>query len=388
MEDKRKGSSVYDLYEQSLLEELLSKVGMRVFVENYFELKRGCADLGGFSKASARNRLSAANTLFREGYHLAALQKVAQSKTLSRTLVLAAESLYALESGTLQGGCKMYAFPIGVMLDSFRTDTMTAIRKAAGLGAVGIQMYSTTGENAPENMTVSRRREIMTAMHDNGLVFSALCGDLGFGFTDPERNPERIEKSKRILELAKELGTDVVTTHIGVIPKDPRHDRYKIMQEACHTLAEYADSMQAHFAIETGPETADVLCAFLDSLNSCGVAVNLDPANFVMVTGDDPVQAVYTLRKYIVHTHAKDGIKLFDKDPEMIYHQVEDALAHLGKAYREEPLGKGTVDFPNYLKALDEIGYRGFLTVEREVGDDPEKDIGDAVSFLRGLIGA
>ena len=281
----------------------------------------------------------------------------------------------------------MYPFPIGAMLDSFRTDTFTAIRKAAAIGAVGLQMYSTTGENSPENMTASRKHEVMATMRDNGLVFSALCGDLGFGFGDPKRNPELIEKSKRILELAKELETNVVTTHIGVIPKDPSHDRSKIMQEACHTLAEYADTMQAHFAIETGPETADVLKGFLDSLGSRGVAVNLDPANFVMVTGDDPVKAVYTLKDYIVHTHAKDGIKLFDKDPEMIYKVVDDALAHLGKAYKEVPLGKGSVDFPNYIKALDEIGYQGFLTIEREVGEDPEKDIRDAVVFLKNLTG-
>lgn len=269
------------------------------------------------------------------------------------------------------------------MLDSFRTDTFSAIERAAALGASGVQMYATTGENAPENMTAERRHAIMNTMRDNGLVFSALCGDLGFGFTDAARNPKLIEASKRILELAKELGTDVVTTHIGVIPADKGHDRYKIMQEACHTLAEYADRMNSHFAIETGPETAVVLRDFLDSLESCGVAVNLDPANFVMVTGDDPVQAVYTLKKYIVHTHAKDGIKLFDKDPEMVYHLVEDALAHLGSAFREVPLGQGSVDFPRYLAALNEIGYRGFLTVEREVGEQPDKDIGDAVAFLK-----
>ena len=71
----------------------------------------------------------------------------------------------------------------------------------------------------------------------------------------------------------------------------------------------------------------------------------------------------------------------------MIYKVVDDARAHLGKAYQEVPLGKGSVDFPNYIKALDEIGYCGFLTIEREVGDDPEKDIRDAVCFLKNLTG-
>ena len=40
----------------------------------------------------------------------------------------------------------------------------------------------------------------------------------------------------------------------------------------------------------------------------------------------------------------------------------------------------------NCIAALKDIGYNGFLTIEREVGDDPAKDIGMAVNFLKGLI--
>ena len=47
----------------------------------------------------------------------------------------------------------MYQFPIGVIIDSFRTDTKTAILKAAEMGADGIQMYVTKGDNAPENLS-------------------------------------------------------------------------------------------------------------------------------------------------------------------------------------------------------------------------------------------
>lgn len=375
------------LYEDSLMTEWLSAVGKCHFVEAYWQYKARLP-LVGKRYADEAKRRRFANLIFENAYHLAALWHIVNTSRLPRSTREAARALYVIETGKTTGGYGMYQFPIGAMLDSFRLDTMAAIRKAASLGARGLQMYSTSGENSPENMTVTRKNEILSAMKSEGLVFSAICGDLGFGFTDPEKNPVLIDKSKRILTLAKELGTNVVTTHIGVIPKDKNHDRYKIMQEACHTLAEYADSLDAHFAIETGPETADVLKGFLDSLSSRGVAVNLDPANFVMVTGDDPVKAVYTLKDYIVHTHAKDGIKIFDKDPEMIYHVVEDALAHLGSAYEEVPLGKGSVDFPNYLKALDEIGYRGFLTIERECGDDPARDIGEAICYLESLLKA
>ena len=86
-----------------------------------------------------------------------------------------------------------------------------------------------------------------------------------------------------------------------------------------------------------------------------------------MVVADDPVAGVHTLSKYIVHTHAKDGIQV-SADP---------------LKWEELPLGQGGVKWDDYLKALSAIGYDGFLTIEREVGDTPEVDIKLAVTFLK-----
>ena len=282
----------------------------------------------------------------------------------------------------------MYKFPIGIILESLKLPRREAIKKAAGIGAKGIQMYATEGENSPENLSGKARAHLKDEVASYGLVFSALCGDLGMGFGERERNPALIEKSKKIIDLAKDLGTDIVTTHIGVVPADRECDRYKIMQEACFCLARFAESMDAHFAVETGPEAADVLKEFLDSLGSTGVAVNLDPANFKMVTGFDPVSAVYILKDYIVHTHAKDGNRLRAGNPEYIYRAVHPVPQEFNniKYFEEVPLGTGSVDFPNYLKALDEVGYRGFLTIEREVGETPEEDIVTAYRYLNKVI--
>ena len=96
----------------------------------------------------------------------------------------------------------MYNFPIGVILESFRTDRSTAIKKAAAMGANGIQMYATTGQNSPENLNAQARRDLLNEVKGEGLVFSALCGDLGRGFGNKELNPELIEKSKRIIDMA------------------------------------------------------------------------------------------------------------------------------------------------------------------------------------------
>jgi sugar phosphate isomerase/epimerase len=279
----------------------------------------------------------------------------------------------------------MASFKIGVIVDSFRLDIKEGIKKAKEVGASGIQVYATSGPMAPENLSVKQRKELLDIVTSNGLIISALCGDLGSGFGDKESNGWKIEKSKRIMDLAKDLNTNIITTHIGVVPENPQHQRWGVMQEACEALGEYGDNVGAYFAIETGPETSAVLKKFLDSLSSKGVKVNMDPANLVMVTGDDPVKAVHNLKDYIVHTHAKDGIMLKKGDPEVIYGIIEEVIQSEA-AFREVPLGEGSVDFTEYLKALDSIGYNGFLTIEREVGNNPEKDIRTAVDFLNKTI--
>lgn len=282
----------------------------------------------------------------------------------------------------------MQEFKIGIIADCLRLPFAESLQKCRELGANGVQLYAVEGEMSPEQQTPEKIAQKRRLLADNGLEVSALCGDLGgHGFARAQENPAKIERSKRIVDLALELGGRIVTTHIGVVPSDPASDVYKVMQEACNQLAEYAHKQGAWFAIETGPEPAKRLREFLDSLDSKGVGVNLDPANLVMVTDDDPVAAVHTLAPYIVHTHAKDGVMLKKTDPQVIYDFfAEGGIGdlRLEEYFLETPLGGGRVDFDAYLQALRDIGYTGYLTIEREVGVDPIGDIRTAVDYLRG----
>lgn len=276
---------------------------------------------------------------------------------------------------------------LGVITDCFKKNHFYGIDLAAELGLSGVQIYATTGEFSHETLTTDSKERYKTFLKEKGIVISALCGDMGgFGFEKSEDNPERIEKTKNIIDLAVEFGTKVVTTHIGVIPSNKSEPRYAVMLDALTEIGLYAKSKGVTMAIETGPEKAKTLLAFLQDTKG-GVGVNLDPANFTMVTNQDAVEAVYLLKDYIVHTHAKDGI-LLDKNqnPTDVYHAFAvggvDAL-NACKGFKEVPLGKGQVDWKNYIKALNDIGYNGFLTIERECGDNPIADIKQAVDFLR-----
>lgn len=293
----------------------------------------------------------------------------------------------------------MANFKIGVMTDSFKLPFEQGLAKAAEVGAQGIQLYVVDGEMKYDTFDDAKVARVRALLEQYGLVISAVCGDFGgHGFERADENAWKIPASKAVADLAVRLGTSVVTTHIGVVPElasnpdlpDTASEAYQNMKAACREIGEYAAAKGVTFAIETGPEPATRLKAFLDDVASAGFGVNMDPANLVMCTGTDPVAAVRTLGKYIVHTHAKDG-KGFIINPRKVYTffaegGIEDL--RLSDYFLELPLGEGDVPFDDYLAALQEIGYNGFLTVERECGDDPYADIRMAVNFLKNKIGA
>lgn len=262
---------------------------------------------------------------------------------------------------------------IGVIPDSFRLPVREGIKKAAEIKVDGIQPYVAGGELDPKNLTQTGREDLKGFVEGLGLVFSALVGDFGgHGFADSSDIDWRVGRTKEAIDLAVDLGVNVVTTHIGVVPEDENDIAWKTMVQSLPEVGSYAYEKGVFLATETGPELAELLKKLLDTVDNPGIKANYDPANLVMVAGDDPVKGVYTLRDYIVHTHAKDGIKLDQPDEK-------------GRKWLEMPLGEGGVDFPEYLKAMKEIGYTGFFTIEREVGDNPVADIINARDFLKKL---
>ncbi len=273
---------------------------------------------------------------------------------------------------------------LGIITNSFNKGTKEAIMSAKALGAQGVQIYAARGDFDYTTLTDAQIEEYKKLLSDNGMVISALCGDLGHpGFQDAEKNPERIAATKGIVDLAVKLGTNVVTTHVGVIPEYETSPKFRMMLDALREVGDYAHARGVTLAIETGPEKATTLLKFVNCAGD-GVGVNLDPANFVMVTGQDPAEAVYLIGKKIVHTHVKDGVMHIKADPNAIYSDadVEDEIKG-ATFFSEVPVGEGSVNWDRYIKALRDVGYDGFLTIEREVGDDPAADIKTAIDFMK-----
>jgi sugar phosphate isomerase/epimerase len=275
---------------------------------------------------------------------------------------------------------------ISAMTNSLRLPLTTTLDKYLAMGIQGVQLVTT-----PEFLVMTDKRiaQIRKEVEDRNMIISAICGDIGrYRFTVTHEWQDRIAIHKRLSDIAIMLGTKIITTHIGVVADDANDPTYPVMVEALSNAAEYSKNNGTVFAIETGPECAETLVRLLDDVNSPGLGVNLDPANLRMVSCVEPDHAVEVLGKYIVHTHAKDGINTFPGLAAATYGQCNAdgsrrTFTEKPATFKEVPLGQGQVNWDAYLAALKKINYDGFFAIERECGDDPEGDIRLAVDFLK-----
>jgi len=191
------------------------------------------------------------------------------------------------------------------------------------------------------------------------------------GFGDPARRKERLELVKWGAGKTKALGLSIMSLHAGFIPPPGDPDRGPFM-DALRSALDIADSQGVTLAFETGQETAELLRQTLDELDHPRAKVNFDPANMLLYDKGDPVEAVKILGKDIVHVHAKDA-----KRPPKPGVWGEEVI-----------LGRGEVNFPAFLQALNEVGYAGPLAIEREVGDQKQRfeDIKTGAAYLADLL--
>jgi len=280
-------------------------------------------------------------------------------------------------------------FKTGVLLDSLQLPLSEAMAAVAEMTVETIQIFASSHHMSSGQLDMDSAKEIRKLMSGYKLELSALVGDLdGHGYERREENSGKIPRMKRIVDFANEVGTEIITTHIGVIPEDD-DEKYSVMQEALSEICRYSEKSGIYIAVETGPEKAAVLKRFIEDSGESHLKVNFDPANIVMVQGEDVIQAVETLKDHIIHTHAKDGRMISPCNPLQIYNAFAEGNPenlNYDDFFVELPLGAGNVDFPAYLKALEQTGYSGSLTIEREAGESRLKDIEDGVIFLKEII--
>jgi L-ribulose-5-phosphate 3-epimerase UlaE len=193
------------------------------------------------------------------------------------------------------------------------------------------------------------------------------------GFVPQNTREVRERRTEEASRFAQAIGVGSIATHIGCIPEDRNDADYLNIVELVRRICDYAGRFGQKFALETGQEPAAALKLFLDDVNRPNLGINFDPANMILYGTGDPIEALGILGPRVASVHCKDGDWPPEGDP--------DALGE------EKALGEGSVDFPAFLRKLQEIGYTGPLAIEREASDSERRlqDIRSGIQLLREL---
>jgi sugar phosphate isomerase/epimerase len=263
----------------------------------------------------------------------------------------------------------MSRLKLGVRLESLGLPLRKALAEAARLGVSGVQVDA-AGDLSPSRLSDSGRREFRHLLRGHNLELTALGCPLRHGLDVAEDQQPRIEHVRKVMALSYDLGAGRVVLEAGKAPsaEETTSPRAGLLTEALTILSQHGDRIGALLALETGLESGKELRAYLARFDTGSLGVNLDPAN-LLLHGYDVLESVRALHGKIYHSHARDA-----------------RAARVSKTAQEVPLGHGDIDWIAYLGTLEEIEYRGWLTVERETGDNRLAEVAAGVGFLRRFL--
>jgi sugar phosphate isomerase/epimerase len=183
----------------------------------------------------------------------------------------------------------------------------------------------------------------------------------------------RIQHTMNCIELAQEIGSRNISTEPGG-PVEPGVTDIvglrKLFINGLNKAAAIAEKNKIKILIEPEPnlllENSTEFLDFIKNVDSDYVRLNFDIGHFYCVK-EDPGKLVYRLADYLEHFH------LADIASNRVHHHLIP--------------GEGSIDFRSVFKAILEIGYKGFVTVELyPYQDDPMYAAKTAYDYLTGIL--
>ena len=268
------------------------------------------------------------------------------------------------------------AMPLGVVADC--KDPDAGIHRVRELGFQTCQMYVSSFDAA----TAKSLREALDRHGVEGTslivvgpgpeVYNFRYGPLTIGLVPRKYRAERLAFLRKASDFAKMAGIPALQRHLGFLPEDPNVPEFDEAVSALHEVAAYCKQNGQTFRCETGQETPIALLRVIKAAGMDNVGVNFDGANLILYGKANPVDALDTLGPLVMGVHAKDG--RYPTDPYQLGEEV--------------PIGRGKVNFPALIQRLKQTGYRGPITIEREIsGPRQEADIRASKAYLEKLIG-
>ncbi|MGQ9597557.1 MAG: sugar phosphate isomerase/epimerase family protein [Thermoproteota archaeon] len=188
-------------------------------------------------------------------------------------------------------------------------------------------------------------------LKDNGLKVCAIASPtFKCDIDSPEEYEKHIDIFKSTLELANHLDTSLVRA-FAFWKKGKYEDNRERIIEKFGKIVEMAEWYGAVIIVENEPSTfvgnGRTLADFIISLGTKSVRALWDPGNELMdEEKEEPFPTGFDyVKKFISHVHIKDGVRE-------------------GSETRFLKIGEGQAKIEENLRALKEIGYNGYVSLE------------------------
>lgn len=222
-----------------------------------------------------------------------------------------------------------------------------------------------------------------------------------WGDGDPEGVRQRAaEEMKLTARAAANMGLGVVNGFTGSSiwhllysfpPVDPASidAGYEDFAARWNPILDVFDEVGVKFGLEVHPtEIAFDISSAQRALDALGnreaFGFNYDPSHFGY-QGVDYVEFIRTFRDRIYHVHMKD-VWWSERPTRAGVFGGHVNFGHSDRYWDFRSLGRGSIDFEEIIRALNEIGYQGPLSIEWEdSGMDREHGAEEACAFTKGV---
>jgi sugar phosphate isomerase/epimerase len=255
-------------------------------------------------------------------------------------------------------------FPLAFSTNAYLNFSFAdAVARLARIGYAGVEVMADVPHAWPAYLLAEQKQALRDALAQNNLRISNVNAFMMHAVNDPRQKywhpswiePDRhyrqirIDHTKRALTLAKELGAPNITTEPGgpLEPGQSWQAALKLFVEMLEPVAEHAEKEGVLLLVEPEPglliETTEQFLEFMAHIDSPAVGMNYDIGHAYCV-GDDPATTIPRAAKHIRHFH------------------LEDIAA--SRVHQHLIPGEGAIDFAATLKAIQGIGYDGWITIE------------------------
>lgn len=287
---------------------------------------------------------------------------------------------------------QLAAFPKGFLDQLCKDGTMTLaewVDLAAPLEVDGLEYYSEFIELADPARWASARRSV----EERGMSIPMLCCSPDFTHPDPDFRLTEINKEKRWICMAAELGASYCRVLSGQRrPEVSRAEGLNYTVAAIEECLPFAESLGITLILENHykdgywrhPEFAQdmgVFCELVGRISHPHFGVNYDPSNAILA-GDDPLELLRRVKHRVVTMHASDR-SLISGTLEDLRREERDSAGYAARL-RHGIIGEGLNDYDAIFTELRAVGFDGWISIED--GVDGMDQLEKSVRFLRRKI--